>query len=345
MEPPPAKRARRGGASAPAIASGGSRRTTRSQKPRLSAELLAKISTFSSLGDDLLNLCIVAGPKDCAIVRHEYLHKNCNYLWRILEAYVIHKEIDWRKCRDCYREWMEVNDWRELVTDELMEELAVVARRSSGDKLSIMIHPFAPFSNPSVAIEIGLMEALQYLVDGKKIDVNQYRWTSYKSSCMFDNQTCHLLFECLIVDNFEAFEYISGRGDIDFNTRATKSAESCSVFEIVCRQSRPDAAFFQNFIDSSNFDEGSIISEPQCNIPVLHWCIISSIVHSAEVWFDLPTWKVNFQYLLKAGANPHRSSDNGNAIDYAKLNLVNHPEYHEAMECAIEIMEMWGKKK
>ena len=162
---------------------------------------------------------------------------------------------------------------------------------------------------------------------------------------MFDIQTCHLLFECIVGYNLEAFKYILGRGNIDFNIRASKSAKSCSVFEIVCRQSRLDAAFFQSFIDSSNFDEGSTISERGCNIPVLHWSIISSMVHSAEGWFDLPTWKDNFQYLLKAGADPHRSSDNGNAIQYAKAMLIRSPEHHEAIEYAIEILEKWGKKK
>ena len=346
MEPPPAKRARRGGASAPAIASGGSRRTTRSQKPRLSAELLAKISTFSSLGDDLLNLCIVAGPKDCAIVRHEYLHKNCNYLWRILEAYAIHKEIDWRKCRDCYREWMAVNtQWRELVTDELIEDLAVVGLQNSEGKFSIMIHPYIPFNNPSVAIEIGLVEALQYLVEGKGIDVNQYRWNSYKSYG-YATDPHHLLMECIIVENHEAFQFILERGDIDVSVRATKNPDSNSVFDIASRHSsRSEGPFFQSFIDSSNFDKESTISNDECSIPVLHWLIISTIVHSAEVWFDLRTWKDNFKYILNAGADPHRSSEAGNAIDYAKLMLIDHPEHHEALEHAIEIMEMWGKKK
>ena len=148
-----------------------------------------------------------------------------------------------------------------------------------------------------------------------------------------------------VVYNIEAFKYILGWGDIDFNIRATKSTESSSVFEIAYRQSRLDAAFFQSFIDSSDFNEGSIISERESNIPVLHWSIISPIVHSAKDWFDLPTWKCNFQYLLKAGADPHRSSEAGNAIEYAKFMLSDHPEQHEAMEYAIEIMEMWDKKK
>ena len=38
-------------------------------------------------------------------------------------------------------------------------------------------------------------------------------------------------------------------------------------------------------------------------------------------------------------ADPYRSSDNGNAIQYAKAMLIDHPEHHEALEYAIEIME------
>ena len=289
------------------------------------------------MGDDLLNLCIIAGPKDCAVVRHTYLHGNRDYLEHFLRKYVA-EEIDAWKCRGCYRAWMEINDWRKQVTDKLIGDLAVVGSRYP-DGLLMSIDSYAPFNNPSVAIEIGLMEVLKYLVEEKGIDVNAYRWTSYTSLFMFDNQTCHLLMECVVAHNIEAFKYILGRSNIDFSIRAMKTTESCSVFEIVCRQSGLDAAFLQSFIDYSNFDEESIISERECNIPVLHWSIISSIVDSAKDWFDLPAWKSNFKYILNAGANPHRSSENGNAIQYAKSMLIDYPEHHEALEYAIKIME------
>lgn len=343
MEPPPAKRARRDGLAALIVSGGGSRRvTTRSQKPRMSAELLAKISTFSSLGDHLLNLCIVAGPKDCAVIRHSYLRGDHSYLRHFLRRYVDGK-IDERKCRDCYRAWMEVNDWRQLVTDEGIEALSSPYNRDSRGR-HVTLDPHIPFNNPSVAIEIGLIEALQYLVEQKNIDVNAYNWSNYRS----DEQTgekSHLLTECILMKNHEAFQYILGRGDIDVDVRAVDSNRSCSVFEIVCRQSRYDGPFFQTFIDASNFDEESTIAERECNIPLLHWMLLSVRVDSAKVWFDLPTWKGNFQYLLKAGADPHRSSEAGNAMKYAQGLLIRYPEHHEAMEYAIEILEKWGKKK
>ena len=344
MVPPPAKRARRDGLAALIVSGGGSRRvTTRSQKPRLSTELLAKISTFSSLGGDLLNLCIVAGPKDCVIVRHSYLRGDHSYLRHFLRKYVDDK-IDARKCRDCYRAWMEVNDWRELVTDEGIEALSSPYNRDSRGR-HVTLDPHIPFNNPSVAIEIGLIEALQYLVEQKNIDVNAYNWSNYRSEQI--GEKSHLLTECILMKNHEAFQYILGRGDIDVDVRAVNSNRSCSVFEIVCRQSRYDGPFFQSFIDSSNFGEESTISDHACNtyIPVLHWLTIFAIVSSAEVWFDLPTWKSNFKFLLNAGANPNRSSEAGSAIQYAKFMLIRHPEHHEAMEYAIEILEKWGKKK
>ena len=73
------------------ISTTASRRTTRSQKPRISAELLARVSTYAQIGNDLMNLCVVAGPKDCAVIRHAYLHRNPIYLTHFLYGSVIGK--------------------------------------------------------------------------------------------------------------------------------------------------------------------------------------------------------------------------------------------------------------
>ena len=80
------------------------------------------VATYSSLGEDLLNLCIVAGPKDCAAIRRAYLRNNLHYLEASLSRYAERdKNWDWesRLCRDRYLAWTEVNtDWRRLVTEE-----------------------------------------------------------------------------------------------------------------------------------------------------------------------------------------------------------------------------------
>ena len=74
MPPSPAKKRWLVTASAVAAAGVGvataSRAATLGQKPRLSAELLARVASYSPLGRDLLNLCVVAGPEDCAVIRH-----------------------------------------------------------------------------------------------------------------------------------------------------------------------------------------------------------------------------------------------------------------------------------
>ena len=131
MAPPPAKK-RRVATFAVVVA----RRTTRSQKPRLSAELLGKVASYTSLGDDLLNLCIVAGPRDCKVIRHAYLLNNLSYLQHALAAYCRRSSKYWKLCQQRYLEWMEVNaDWRRHVTDERIESMAMVYQADEKDEI------------------------------------------------------------------------------------------------------------------------------------------------------------------------------------------------------------------
>ena len=180
MVPPPAKKRR---LAAPAAVV--SRRTTRSQKPRLSAELLARVASYSSLGRDLLNLCVVAGPEACEAIRHAYLRDNIDYLKESFRSYIGDEigmsDRDWKICRDRYRAWMAVNiDWRKHVTDERVEMLkrVVIDFEVEGGEC-VEKNPFVPLCNPAVAIELRLEEVLHYFVEEKGIDVNSYRWRTY----------------------------------------------------------------------------------------------------------------------------------------------------------------------
>ena len=65
--------------------SAGTRRTTRSQRPSLSIEVIAKVASFANYGNDLMNVCVAVGRKDSNILRHVCLRNNLAYVQRILE--------------------------------------------------------------------------------------------------------------------------------------------------------------------------------------------------------------------------------------------------------------------
>ena len=64
--PPPAKRRKTTNGSVPAS----SRRTTRSQKPVLSIEMIGKVASFANYGSDLMNICKAVGRKATELQRY-----------------------------------------------------------------------------------------------------------------------------------------------------------------------------------------------------------------------------------------------------------------------------------
>ena len=312
-----------------------SRRTTRSQKPRLSAELLARVASYASLGQDLLCLCIVAGPKDSAVIRHAYLRRNPIYLLHFLHECVIGK-VKWETCRDRYRAWMEVNpDWRTgVVSDwriEIMEKVTADAE--------VVVTPFLPFDNPALAIELGLTEVLKHLVEEKGINVNDYRWNSY-GTCNYGGQAFHLLSYCIDSYNLEAFQYLLGRPDIDIHCMRCQGGGDFTIVDTAFRQPKA-TAFLRELVRHPSFDIKSSFSlEFSETISPLHLTISYLIVDSNAAWFDLSTWKANFQLLLSVGADPYMETLQGDAIQYAKAELANCPG-HQGLKDAVDILEEW----
>ena len=303
MAPPPAKK-RRVSASAVVM-----RRTTRSQKPRLSAELLGKVASYSSLGDDLLNLCIVAGPKNCAAIRHAYLRNNLSYLQYALGYYIQKKCSDWKLCGDRYLAWMEINaDWRRHVTDERIESMAKVANQD--DAIALM-----PFNNPAVAIELGLMDALKYLVEEMEIDINAYRWTNYFSS---DPRTPNgLLMHCIVCENYELFQYLLCKEHIDVNCSIYEGTDTTVIkqcLSIPCLNTR----FFRDLLYHPSFSLTSNFQFNGADKP-LHFALFVLNDNGKEPWFDFSSWKQNVQELLSFGVDPSVGVGAfGTAIDFAR---------------------------
>ena len=319
MPPPPAKKRR---LVAPAAVA--TRRATRSQKPRLNAELLGKVATYSSLGRDLLNLCVVAGPKDCGAIRHAYLRNDFGYLRNTLRSYTgvetgeLRSDRDWKTCRARYRAWMAVNtDWRKHVTDENVEMFERAVSGIEGEEVfAVKFHSFVPLCNPAVAIELGLDEVLVHLVEEKGIDVNSYRWNNY-DICEF---SFNLLYTCMECERIEAFRYLLDRKGIDIHSycvAANGTIVEAALYKGCCTD------FVRELLAHPSFDiVASFAHNDYPNSP-LHFAI--DILEKDDP-ISLPIWTANFRLLLSAGADPYMEVGGLDAIQYAdKLLREIHP--------------------
>ena len=160
----------------------------------LTPELIARIATYAEAVDssELWNICLAVGPATSQITRHYYLKKNHHFLSRCIRFFTS-KKIEARKVRDYQQHqqhkvrdyhlaWMAVNtDWKAYVNKTYME-LTKFACIRQGDKAGNKIHPYAAFNNPAVAIQIGLMDPLRYLVEKKATDTNSFEWTPFNYS-------------------------------------------------------------------------------------------------------------------------------------------------------------------
>lgn len=178
-------------------------------------ELYARVATFSEAvvrpghvgASDVKNMCLAVVPMPSRIIKHAYLENNMGYLEKVNQTFTHRNSAEW--ARSCHLAWMSINTgWRSLVTDELIErnknarklirdqlrEMNLArnkvglesvhynyARSSSGDFL-VNIHPLLAMVNPTVAIEMNLLEALKYLVEGQghRYQCHAVDWSSSK---------------------------------------------------------------------------------------------------------------------------------------------------------------------
>ena len=129
-----------------------SRRTTRSQKPRISAELLARVASYASLGADLLNLCIVAGPKDCAAIRHAYLHRCQDYRLHYLHGYVTGKV----KCETCRDRSVPLGTVVVIIIQYPTRAIQIDILKTNKDSPLLLFLLYAKYSNARLFIYLAL---------------------------------------------------------------------------------------------------------------------------------------------------------------------------------------------
>ena len=348
--PPSAKRRKTTNGSVPAS----SRRTTRSQKPVLSIEMVGKVASFANYGRDLMNICKAVGRKDCTVIRHACLRNNLNYLQRTLENYVKDwSTVDQRKVE--ILSWMEVNtDWRKHCTYERANVELISAssdgdgeahveavlggfqlRRVPGDQRSYDFNPLVLFNNPTLVIEIGLVDILKHLVEVIGIDVNAYLWNGYLSSDKF-----HLLGIAMRNDK-SCFDYLISRDELDVCSLALSMDAARNLFggaDIADIESRSQlwqfaiadmkicvSSSFESFVQHHSFDPNMPMIVGSTSFPPLLQAfsyftagemgryIFSEI--SAKELSDIKIAK--FKALLDAGADPSLDSGDGAPIEAA----------------------------
>mmetsp|Transcript_3353 Transcript_3353/g.7689 ORF Transcript_3353/g.7689 Transcript_3353/m.7689 type:complete len:399 (-) Transcript_3353:809-2005(-) len=190
-------------------------------------DLIRGIAIFMSPGADLFNLCAAVGPADAARIRTEYLRENDNYIVHSLrEIRNLNLENQrvfcenlhlFDKCRDNITAWMEVNPrWHEKCTQE-----NIMKYRQS----PLLVEANLVFNSPAVAIEIGLLNVLQFLVEEKGIDVNVVTWEGFNSRGInvqlkkvlqnavtrgggFDSRLFHLCRLASIRRDMDLFQYL-----------------------------------------------------------------------------------------------------------------------------------------
>ena len=327
MAPPPVKKRRLADPGAVV-----SRRTTRSQKPRLNAELLARVASYSSLGSDLLNLCVVAGPKDCAVIRHAYLRNNLHYLEGTFRKFATSAEdddednefeVEVELCRSRYLAWMEVNtDWRRLVTAERVDSLVSVYEEDKEGNSIEIINPLLPFNNPAVAIELGLMDPLVHLVEKMGIDINAYQWATFMDGHDTTSRD-HLLTISVGSDNFCAFKYLLDRGTIDVCSMAYEGEdpEPITLLEH-CFMYPYRTAFFRELLLHPACSLDVAFSSPmdeEGKPVVAHVAIrIMKELVRADLFYS-STWNDNFRLLLSVVDMGARDQSGRDIFQYAKF--------------------------
>ena len=308
--PPPAKKRKTTNGAVPA----GSRRTTRSQRPSLSIEILAKVASFAAYGNDLMNICLAVGPKGCADIRYICLRNNMDFLRQALQSHAENLTTDSRNVTDSHnvcvtkvRAWLEINsDWKKHCSAELCnnDELAAASFvDESGRHVRKGNNPLILFNNPAVAIEFGLFSVLSHLVESIGIDINRIQWSGY-----FAARKLHLLLLASVVasqyKSYTCFDYLATRREFDpFAIVLASTSTDIPLWLATFEIDDFGIKCFEAIIRHGKFDTNGTTDLHGHRLLPLHVALVLSI---PDVRKGLPVQdklrKVNL--LLKHGADP-----------------------------------------
>ena len=245
--------------------------------PQLSAELIARVATYvphfksdeeihsrstePHTYKNVFNLCLAAGPAISRSIKQSYLKKNLRYLELCQRKIGItgRPGRGGRQClRECHLAWMSANiDWRDYVTDEVVDQCKYVPRSSSYnvvlDTTDRSKHALSGLANPARATELGLVDALRFLIEDKLIDVNAKQWQTYE----WRYSPVHLLTVAINANQPEAFDYLLSLEAIDFNGDSNEHDQrSKCIFSSAlegCVEDKRKCHFFQALVQHPKF--------------------------------------------------------------------------------------------
>ena len=317
--PPPAKKKRKTTAGSIPV---DTRRTTRSQRPGLSIEMIGKVATFAQYDDgDLMNICLAVGRKDATFVRHTCLRNNLGYLEHCLK---IHSGRDLSNYLPSDMEskiscWMEVNtDWRKLCTKERTEDNELSTPRYKNEEGGIVYRtdPLIIFNNPAVAIEFGIIDVLKHLVEEVGIDINACKW----SGLIAVDRKYLLLFTSMAIAEVtkrpSCFNYLISLRDINVSLTTTESSHKpvwCFAYT-----SRCSSKIFRAVVEHSSFDANRPFESTRHAMrSPLSYAFMRATRNSNPG--DRQKTRGKFKVLLDVGADPELGTDiTRSPLDFAK---------------------------
>ena len=341
--PPPTKKRKTAAGAVPA----GARRTTRSQRPGLSLEMIAKVATFAQYGFDLMNICLAVGPKESAVIRYTCLRNNLGYLEHCLKQYAA-RNLGNNQMHVKVSYWMEVNtDWRKLCTKERTEddELSTPVHVNEEKEIVYRTDPLIVFNNPAVAIEFGMVNVLKHLVEEVGIDINAYRWGAHETL----GTTPHLLSLSYYLSSRNKtvsksiFEYVVSREDVDVCASVTRDDDTLMVWQDVLIDEYNDLAFFEAVVRHRSFDPNRGFAMYGYTCRPLHPAIVSVFATQAhDRTTNIAIEKV--ATLLKAGANPELATHNYHSpLDYVRFAIRREGEQSEQDKLCKALISMMEK--
>ena len=292
----------------------------------LSPELIARVTTFASVWTpDVWNTCLAVGPGVSRTIRHCYLKSNTDFLEKTLENFHSRR---WNKAkaRTNHLAWMAANsDWRDKITDERMEDLKEACSREDIDlwigRYQHKVHSHLAFNNPVIAIQLGLLDVLKYLVEEKLVDINSHQWTGY-----FCPRNGPLLCYCAGCDvgktpweqDLETYHYLLGLPSLDIVEHVDRLFASLFLFpferkHVYYRSALP---FIRGLVQNSAFSQCisdrliTIGVEKESPLCFLLWKLVGILV-KPEMFgpVDVPAFEDIYdcaKILLEAGADPKR---------------------------------------
>ena len=317
---PPAKKKRKTSVSGSAAVTG-TRRTTRSQRPGLSLEMIVKVANFAQYDDDdLMNICLAVGRKDATFVRHTCLRNNLGYLEHCLKIHSgrdlsIYLPSDMESKISC---WMEVNtDWRKLCTKERTEDNELSTPRYKHEEGGIVYRtdPLIIFNNPSVAIEFCTVDILKHLVEEVGIDINSYAWNGYglpKKSHLLNASGAMIE----VLKNPACFNYLISLRDINVSLTTTEGGRK--ALWVRAYDSRRSCKTFRAVVEHSSFDANRPfeLTGHAMWLPLIY--AYTRAIRNANPG-DRQNKLEKFKILLDAGADPELSTNaRPSPLDIAK---------------------------